>query len=445
MNTADVIDFIHGFSLADAPDHAVERSQLNLLDLCGVGLGGALTSLSAIIRTHAKREFGGAVPMLFDGGTASASGAALAGGMTIDALDGHDGFNSAKGHVGCALMPAVFAIAHSAGIDDGKKIVEAVIAGYELGSRLGPSLHASVPDYHTSGAWMAVAVAGVGARMLGLSPSQTAHALGIAEYHGPRSQMMRCIDHPTMVKDGSGWGAMTGVSAVFLAQDGFTGAPALTIGAPDALWHDLGQRWLVAEQYMKPYPVCRWAQPPAEAILKLKHDHGLASQDVDRIVITTFHESTRLASDTPANTEEAQYSTSFPCAVALVRDDVTPADLMGDALHDPEVLRLSQAMEMREDDHANACFPARRIARVTLHLKDGRALDSDWHDAKWDPTNPATRDELCVKFRKLATPALGADSEMLENAILSLASGGTLSAATRHLYRPVQPISPATT
>lgn len=31
---------------------------------------------------------------------------------------------------------------------------------------------------------------------------------------------MRCIDHPTMVKDGSGWGAMAGVSAALLAADG---------------------------------------------------------------------------------------------------------------------------------------------------------------------------------------------------------------------------------
>ena len=44
-----------------------------------------------------------------------------------------------------------------------------------------------------------------------------------------RGQMMRCIDHPTMLKDGSGWGAMCGVSAAYLAADGFTGAPAVTV------------------------------------------------------------------------------------------------------------------------------------------------------------------------------------------------------------------------
>jgi 2-methylcitrate dehydratase PrpD len=32
-----------------------------------------------------------------------------------------------------------------------------------------------------------------------------------------------------MVKDGSGWGAMCGVSAARMAKAGFTGAPALTL------------------------------------------------------------------------------------------------------------------------------------------------------------------------------------------------------------------------
>ena len=74
--------------------------------------------------------------------------------------------------------------------------------------------------------------AAIVARPTRLSPEQTRYVPGIAEYHGPRSQMMRCIDHLTMLKDGSGWGAMTGVSVAMLARAGFTRAPVLTIEAP---------------------------------------------------------------------------------------------------------------------------------------------------------------------------------------------------------------------
>ena len=84
--------------------------------------------------------------------------------------------------------------------------------------------------------------------------------------------MMRVIDAPTMVKDGSGWGAMAGGSAAYLAAEGFTGAPAVTVEGDDVsdLWDDLGQIWRIKEQYYKHYPICRWAQPPVQAVLDLK-------------------------------------------------------------------------------------------------------------------------------------------------------------------------------
>jgi 2-methylcitrate dehydratase PrpD len=80
-----------------------------------------------------------------------------------------------------------------------------------------------------------------------LDRAQTREAIGIAEYHGPRGQMMRLVDQPTMVKDGSGWGTMAGVSAAYLAAEGFTGAPAVTVEGDDAadLWDDLGQTWRI--------------------------------------------------------------------------------------------------------------------------------------------------------------------------------------------------------
>jgi hypothetical protein len=41
--------------------------------------------------------------------------------------------------------------------------------GYELACRTAIAQHANTLDYHTSGSWVAVAVAGVAARMMGLT------------------------------------------------------------------------------------------------------------------------------------------------------------------------------------------------------------------------------------------------------------------------------------
>jgi 2-methylcitrate dehydratase PrpD len=405
--------FVHDLRWDDVPIAARDRTQDLLVDLLGVAAGGIGTRLSALIRDHAADQFaagGAGTRMLLDGRRVSPAGAALAGGMTIDAFDAHDGHRLTKGHAGCGALPATLAMVEATTTFDGGEVLTALLLGYEIGTRAGIALHRTACDYHTSGAWIALACAAIGARYLGLSTSQTRHALGIAEYHGPRSQMMRCIDHPTMIKDGSGWGAMAGVSAAYLARDGFTGAPAVTAESADVadLWGDFGRTWRVLEQYWKPYPVCRWAQPPVQAVLSLMQGHRLRSTDIARIEIVTFHESLRLATRTPTTTEEAQYSTAFPAAVAAVRGHIGAADIAEAAFADPEIRRLAEDMVVTEEEAYNAAFPARRLAHAVLVLQDGTRLQSPPTEARGDPDAMVPRAEMRAKFHACADPALGA-------------------------------------
>lgn len=427
------IGFVHELRFADLPHPVVRLAERCLLDTLGVCAAGTTTRLSHLIREHAVRHFGaGASParILFDGRAVSPVGAALAGAASIDSLDAHDGHPLTKGHTGVAVIPALFAFldaeAPATGIIDGRELLTQVVLGYEVGTRAGIALHATAPDYHTSGSWNALACAALGARVLGLDRERTGHALGIAEYHGPRSQMMRCIDHPTMLKDGSGWGALAGVSAAYLAADGFTGAPALTLGenAVAELWSDLGSRWRILEQYFKPYPVCRWGQPAVEAALSVVRAHDLRADDIEHVEVTTFHEATRLAARRPADTEQAQYSLPFPVAAALVYGTVGPAQIGDDGLNEPTVLRLSQTMTLRESDDYNRRFPAERWAHVVITLRDGRTLVSPPATARGDVVTALSDGEIAAKFHDLAGPVLGRErTSRLQTAVAGLAGG----------------------
>ena len=297
------IEFIHGLSYAAIPEGARHAGRRALLDTLGVAAAGGGTAASRILCDHAANFHGAGksgARLLFDGRRVAPPGAALAGAGSIDAVDAHDGHPLTKGHMGVTVIPALLAFSDELAPCDGAELLTRLVLGYEIGSRAGISLHATVADYHTSGAWNALAAAAVGARSLGLSPAESGHALGIAEYYGPRSQMMRVIDHPSMLKDGSAMGAMSGISAALLAAAGFTGAPAITLldDAVAEIWSDLGQRWRVAEQYFKPYPVCRWAQPAVEAVLSLVRPGAGAPIPADQIAAITIHsftEATRLA------------------------------------------------------------------------------------------------------------------------------------------------------
>jgi len=416
--TSDVPSFTRELSFADLPADVVAQAQRCLLDLIGVAAAGSRTPASAIARAYASSQMAGtdhAARMLLDGRRAGLAGAAFAGATTIDSFDAHDGHVLTKGHSGVAVLAALLAyvdggIADKARID-GREFLTCLVIGYEIATRAGIALHTTVPDFHCSGAWNSLACAAIGARFMHFDDVRTRHALGIAEYFGPRGQILRVCDTPTMPKDGSGWGAHAGVSAALLARDGFTGAPALTVERDDAreYWTDLGSRWRIREQYFKAYPVCRWAQPAVEAMLSLVRAHRFSDADVAGIGIESFREAIDLGSQCryPTTTDEAQYSLPYPVAAALVHGRIGAAEVEASALRDPRITRLLETMTLTVDPAFARLFPAERWARVRITLGDGRTLVSAPARARGNPENPLSDDDMRAKYRELAEPVLG--------------------------------------
>ncbi|MEC5322204.1 MmgE/PrpD family protein [Aurantimonas sp. A3-2-R12] len=445
---SSAIDFVASTRRRDIPDAVAVQVRRCLLDLVGVAAAGSATELSRIARGHARSQFAAGevgASLFFDGRSVSPAGAALANAMTIDAFDAHDGHPLTKGHAGCGLFPAIAAVAEAEGGVTGAEFLTLIALGYEIAIRAGIALHRTAADYHTSGAWVAVAAAALCGRVLGLGRTRMREAMGIAEYHGPRSQMMRCIDHPTMVKDGSGWGAMAGVSAAYLARDGFTGAPALTAEAEEVadIWDDLGSRWRILECYFKPYPVCRWAQPAIEAGLQALAATNAAGERITGITVHTFHEASRLAKARPATTEEAQYSLAFSIAAALVKGDVGPAEISGPALRDPEILRLSEAVRLVEDPAFNARFPAERWARIELHMEDGSIVRSGPASARGDADTPLSDGEIAEKFHALmAVSGLGERVGAVEDLVANLDEAASVTPLLEAISRPPEASEP---
>lgn len=407
-----LIDYLHDTKWNDFPETVKHNACRSMFDTIGVSAAASKTQLSKLIHDHASRMFGGdAASLWWDGRTVSPVGAALSNAMSIDALDAHDGQKLTKGHIGCGLIPSIMAIAETEGITDNQEIMSAMVLGYEFGTRAGVSLHASVSDYHTSGAWIAVTVAAIGARLLGLNETQTRHAMGIAEYHGPRSQMMRCIDTPTMVKDGSGWGAMAGVSAAYLAADGFTGAPAISIEGENIAeyWADLGQHHYMNEQYIKLYPVCRWAQPAVEAVMDTIREYNIPPDQIALIEVSSFDEAVRLCS-MAENTEEAQYSLPFSVAVAAVHGKIGVDEISAIGLSDPDIQSMARKVKITSNDQFNAVFPQQRFASVIITTIDNSHYSSSPTEAIGDPEAAVSDDILRKKFYALAGSRLDEDT-----------------------------------
>lgn len=441
-----VLEFALDTCPEDIPALTLEKAALLLLDTLGICAAAAPMEAGCIARETAHRFMAAshaadAAPILFDGRQASLAGAVFAAASQIDNLDGHDGYNPTKGHIGVVVAPVLAALASTRQGLSGREALTALVLGYEIAGRAGIALHASVEDYHTSGAWNALGVAAMVARLKGLSRDQLREALGIAEYHGPRSQMMREIANPSMLHDGSGWGALAGMTAALMAEQGFTGAPALTVEAPEAAahWADIGQFWQVDHQYIKPYPVCRWAHAAIDASRELVEQHSLKASDVARITIASFNNAVELFAGMPDTTSQAQYSLSFAVAAQIVHGHIGLAQISGKGLSDPAVADLVARTELVADPKHEARYPEGRWADVRLTLTDGREVQSGDMHARGGPERPLSADDIVAKFHEFADHVLGEDrATALAQSILALPNkGSSFSHVSEHLYAPV--------
>ncbi|MBT5294617.1 MAG: MmgE/PrpD family protein, partial [Octadecabacter sp.] len=135
---------MHSADADTIPEEMLGLGRKWLLDLLGVAAGATGTAMSHLIRNHAAEHFAPnqrKAAILFDGRLVSPGGAALAGGMTIDALDAHDGHKLTKSHVGCGVLPALLAFTQAEKLTDDRAFLASLVVGYEIGTRAGIALH----------------------------------------------------------------------------------------------------------------------------------------------------------------------------------------------------------------------------------------------------------------------------------------------------------------
>ena len=409
-----------------------------VLDLCGAAVAGSRTKAAQTATAYALYAHGtGSSTIVGTGASSTPVGAALVNGFAASALDIDDGYRPVKGHPGAVVFPAVLAAAEEAK-SSGVELLTALVVGYEVAMRAGRILHSIYDFYHGSGAWAPIGAAAGVARLLGCNEEQTWHALGIAEFHAAMTPEMRSVDHPSMLKDGIGWGAMVGIASGQLAARGFTGIPAL-FDADDAgphLTESLASDYLILDLYFKPYACCRWAQPAIEGTLAAARQIGATATDVARVRVHTFEAATHLRSASPRTTEEAQFSLPWPIACALIDGVVGPEQVSEKNLTDPARRELAARVEVVVDAELEEAFPEQALAWVEIETMEGSRARSKISVAPGDAGMPFRHMELARKFRNLTDPVLGSDrARELASAIERLPDSPNLDEMT-DLLRP---------
>ncbi|MEK7835189.1 MAG: MmgE/PrpD family protein, partial [Pseudomonadota bacterium] len=350
----------------------------------------------------------------------TAVNAALANAMFAHADETDDFHPATKAHPGCCVVPAALAMAEREG-SSGMELLNAVTLGYDLCCRFLLALGADlVRATHRSaeGTSSTMGSVGAAASLARLDEKGMRHALSYAaqQISGIWS-WVRDAEHVEKAFDFSGMGARNGVTAAIMAQMGFSGVWDVLDGEhnvlialstdpqPEEMVAGLGSRYFVTETAIKPYSVGYPIQAPLDAFLRLRREHGLSADNVERIVVRLPEDGARVVNDRAMPDVNCQHI----IALALVEGTISFEDSHSYArMADPQVRTVKERVQLIADrDLMDPAAP--RSGRVEVTLRDGRTVSHFTRHAPGTAENPLDTESVNAKARLLMEPVLGAE------------------------------------
>src|SRR5487761_492085 len=340
------------------PEAMRELARQCVLDTLGVALAGAADPLVRIMLDEIA-EAGGAPQASVIGHRARlpALSAALVNGAAGHALDYDDVNMAMPGHPSVAILPALLALAERERAS-GRAVITAFVAGYETACRIGMALRPGHYDlgFHATGTLGCLGAAAACAHLLGLDAEGAAAALGIA---GPQAAGLKS-QFGTMCKPfHAGKAAQNGLLAALLARRGFSSRPdlvecvqgfALTHGPdfrPEAARADPEGGFHLRANLFKYHAACYLTHAPIEAARRLREEHGLTPDRIERIRLELDEACDRVCNiPAPRTGLEAKFSLPLTTAMGLAGVDTGRLSTYSEAVAaDPALIALRDKVE----------------------------------------------------------------------------------------------------
>ncbi|HEX6004747.1 MAG TPA: MmgE/PrpD family protein [Burkholderiales bacterium] len=416
--TRDLAAFGAALCYENLPQQVVERIKLSVLDSLGCCLFGASLPWTRKVAALAKAEGAQPVAALIGmGERTSLALAALVNGTSGHAFELDDIHKESIVHAGSIAIPVALGFAESQGGAPGREMITAMVAGYEVGHRVGSAATMSLffRGFHpqgTSGVFVAAATA---ARALKLDAARFQHALGIA---GSQAGGLMAAQEGAMVKRfHSGRAAQSGVYAALLAADGFTGIPDVleapyggylsTLSdqpAPARLTERLGTAWETLNVGYKPHASVTSIHTALDALAAILTENGLKAEDLASVEaglspMTHVHCAWEYQAQ---GVTAAQMNLFYGLAVIALDGMAFTDQYREERLRDPRVLALIARMSAHVDPEIEKMgAPFRHAARVRVTTRDGRTLEKFSLHRRGSPEIPLTAEDIVYKFRQV--------------------------------------------
>jgi len=407
-----------GLRLRDAPPAVLQQLKRCVLDALGCCVFGANLPWTKIVAAMIEEQGGRPEASIF--GTSirtSASFAALANCTAGHAFELDDIHRAAIFHPNSVTVPVALNLAERQGGVTGRALLTAILAGYEVGTRIGRAAGQALffRGFHPQGTSGTFAAAATAARSLGLTPVQTQNALGIAGSQA--AGLMAAQEGADVKRFHSGRAAQSGVYAALLAQRGFTGIGDIVeapyggflssyAGAPDAsrLVADLGASWEVLTVGFKMHAAVTSIHTALDGLRSIMDENRLTASDIDRIdvaVSSLTHKHCAWPYNAKSVTS-AQMNLYFGLAVMALDGQAFVDQYRAARLSDPKVLALVNRIEAHIDPAIDARGAEHRHAcTITVTTHDGRSVAKEVLRRHGGPESPVSAAGIERKFRAL--------------------------------------------
>lgn len=401
----------------DLTTETVEVIKKLFLDTLGTTIAGTGATGSKALVDLAKDWGGKAESTIWVfGEMVPAHHAALVNCTMARALDLDDVHEAGGGHLSATVVPISLILAEYIGRPiKGKDAVLAIAIGADLICRLRRALT-------TNPGWLAetfspfgvVAMAG---KLMGFDEEHLANALGLA-YSMCSTNLQANLDGALSVRLQQGIGAQAGVLAAILAKNGFTGAKNVFEGKYglyrlygqnrynlDVVTDQLGKRFEIVNDSIKPYPCCKFAHMPIYATLEIMKEQKIDPKEITQVTVFTNSNGYNIcaAGDNKVdlkNTVDAQFSIPYTVAVAAVRGKVFIDDFTEETIRDSDVLELARKVTVRVDPELDKIPQMIVPNRVDLDVKGGKRYSMHVEYVKGHPRNPMSMTECIEKFQQ---------------------------------------------
>lgn len=397
----------------------IHHAKRAVIDWYAALLPGAVLAPATFLEQALAEDLDRGRALLALGRRATVRTAALINGAAAHTAEVDDIYRDAIYHPGAPTIAASWAVAQETNAS-GLDLLCAVVAGYEISTRIGVALgRAHYKYWHNTGTVGSFGAAAAAASLYGLDAGPYAHALATVGTFAAGLQQAFRMDSLSKPLH-AGRAAEAGVLAALAARAGITGSLDILEGeagmgvamsnGPD--WQQalatLGSDFHITRMTFKNHACCGHTFAAIDGALSLQARHTTPADAISKLRIATYRPALEVAGyENPQTPAEARFSLKFVVATALLYGSVRLSAFEPQRLADAKIRALMKRIELTVDPELDASFPLQRAARVTMETHNGQCQQFLQPTRKGDPEQPLSDAELDGKFLELAAPVVG--------------------------------------